>query len=102
MPLLHNHLMDSCSYVCKNALLVLAAKGGILGCLTSTSIGSLNSTVGGGGGEDKVHMHMVYLTFPRYSAQWYTRSMRKCQTRNSSSADVCWKCKAAFSHGEEQ
>ena len=28
MPLLHNHLMDSCSYVCKNTL--LAAKGGCI------------------------------------------------------------------------
>ena len=27
MPLLHNHLMDSCSYVRKNTL--LAAKGGV-------------------------------------------------------------------------
>ena len=28
MPLLHNHLMDLCSYVCKNTL--LAAKGGCI------------------------------------------------------------------------
>ena len=30
MPLLYNHLMDSCSYARKNTLLLLAAKGGCI------------------------------------------------------------------------
>ena len=42
MPLLHNHLMDSCSYVRKNTL--LAAKGGCI-CTPLTPPGSATDFV---------------------------------------------------------
>jgi len=42
MPLLHNHLMDSCSYVRKNTL--LAAKGGCI-CTPLTPPKSATGTI---------------------------------------------------------